>query len=102
MKSKELTNFLLKEYSDDMSDKVPRSKKLYNDSNLDTEAKMSNSIILNNTDEAKEEKEEKKVIAIKEEESDSLKYANKEEFDLEDFVYNPFRDCFAKLRKYRK
>jgi len=106
VKSKELTNFLLKEYSDDMSDKVPRSKKLYNDSNLDTEAKLSNSIILNNEDETKEkekEKEkEKKVVAIKEEESDNLKYVNKDEIDLEDYVYNPFRDCFAKLRKYGK
>ena len=89
-----------------MSDKVPRSKKLYNDSNLDTEAKLSNSIILNNEDETKEkekEKEkEKKVVAIKEEESDNLKYVNKDEIDLEDYVYNPFRDCFAKLRKYGK
>ena len=102
VKSKELTNFLLKEYSDDMSDKVPRSKKLYNDSNLDTEAKISNNIILNNEVETKEKEKEKKVVAIKEEESDNLKYVNKNEIDLEDYVYNPFRDCFAKLRKYGK
>ena len=102
VKSKELTNFLLKEYSDDISDKVPRSKKLYNDSNLDTEAKMSNNTILNNEDETKEKKNEKNVIAIKEEESDSLKYVDKNEIDLEDYVYNPFRNCFAKLRKYGK
>ena len=102
VKSKELTNFLLKEYSDDMSDKVPRSKKLYNDSNLDTEAKISNNIILNNEVETKEKEKEKKVVAIKEEESDNLKYVDKNEIDLEDYVYNPFRDCFAKLRKYGK
>ena len=104
VKSKELTNFLLKEYSDDMSDKVPRSKKLYNDSNLDTEAKISNSIILNNENgnEIKEKKEEKNVVAIKEEESDNVKYVNKKDLDLEDYVYNPFRNCFAKLRKYGK
>ena len=102
VRNKELSNFLLKEYSDDISDKIPRSKKLYNDSNLNTESKVNNNNIFNNHIKNKDEKNEEKIIAIKEEDNQNIKYVNKNEFDLEDFVYNPFRDCFTKLRKYEQ
>ena len=100
VKSKELINFLLKEYSDNVSDKVPRSKKLYDESNLSTENKANSHFIFNNNQKNKEKRNEETIIAIKEDGSDNLKYVNKIEFDLEDFVYNPFRDCYAKIRKF--
>ena len=100
VKSKELTNFLIKEYCDSVSDKVPRSKKLYDESNLNTENKSNVNFIFNNNKENKGKINEEKIIAIKEENNDNLKYVNKNEFDLEDFVYNPFRDCYAKIRKF--
>ena len=100
VRSKELTNFLLKEYSDNISDQVPRSKKLYDESNLKTENKIYPNIILKNEKEIKEKIIEEKIVAIKEEDSENLKYVNKCEFDLEDYVYNPFRNCYAKIRKF--
>ena len=99
VKSKELSNFILREYSDNVSDKVPRSKKLYEDSNINTENKSNKSIIINNK-KNKEKLEEGRLVAIKEDDNESIKYMNKGDVDLEDYVYNPFRNCFAKTRKF--
>ena len=70
VKSKELINFLLKEYSDNVSDKVPRSKKLYDESNLSTENKANSHFIFNNNQENKEKRNEETIIAIKEDGSE--------------------------------
>ena len=99
VKSKELSNFILREYSDNISDKVPRSKKLYEDSNINTENKSYKNYIFNNK-KNKEIIEEGRLVAIKEEDNISIKYMNKDEVDLENYVYNPFRNCFAKTRKF--
>ena len=100
VRTKELSNFLLKEYSDTISDKVPRSKKLYEESNINTENNKNNKFIFNIKKENKEIKEEEKIIAIKEENNDNLTYVSKNDIDLEDYVYNPFRNCYAKIRKF--
>ena len=99
VKSKELSNFILREYSDNVSDKVPRSKKLYEDSNIYTENKSNKNNIINNK-KNKEKIEEGRLVAIKEEDNESIKYMNKDDVDLEDYIYNPFRNCFAKTRKF--
>ena len=98
VKSKELSNFILKEHCDSVSDKVPRSKKLYEESNISTENK-SNSIYINNKNN-KEIINEGKLVAIKEENNDSITYINKNDVDLEYYVYNPFRNYYAKTRKF--
>ena len=101
VRSKELTtNFLLEEYSDSISDKVPRSKKLYEESNLDTENKSNTFLTFNKEKENNYKNNEDKMISIKEEESDNLKNVNINDIDLEDFVYNPFRNCYTKTRKF--
>ena len=101
VRSKELINFLLEEYSDSKSDKIPRPKKLYEESNKSTENKAKVLISFNKGKDNSENKiNEKKVIPIKEEENDDLKYVNINDIDLEDFVYNPFRNCYAKTRKF--
>ena len=100
VRTKELSNFLLKEYSDTISDKVPRSKKLYEESNINTENKKNNKFIFNIKKDDKGKKEEEKIIAIKEENNDNLTYVSKNDVDLEDYVYNPFRNCYAKIRKF--
>ena len=98
IKSKKLAYFILKEYCNDVKDKIPRKKKLYNDSNLKLETNINNNSIIDNQNENKV-KEEK--IAVKED-KENLKYVNKNDINLNDFVYNPFKDYFAKLRKFEK
>ena len=104
IKSKKLTYFILKEYCDNITDKIPRKKKLYNDSNLKSETnknKNNNSIIDKKIEtNVKEVKEEK--IVEKEKDNENLKHVNKNEINSKDFVYNPFKDYFAKLRKFEK
>ena len=100
VKTKELTNFLLKEYSDTFSDKIPRSKKLYEESNINTENKTNNKTFFNNEEDIKGAIKDDIIIAIKEENNDNVQYVGKNEIDLEDYVYNPFRNCYAKIRKF--
>ena len=71
---------------------------MYNDSNLKLETNINNNSIIDNQNENKV-KEEK--IALKED-NENLKCVNKNDINLNDFVYNPFKDYFAKLRKFEK
>jgi hypothetical protein len=98
IKSKKLAYFLLKEYCDDITDKIPRKKKLYKDSNLKIEANINNNSIIDKQDEIKA----KEVKITVKEDNQNLKYVNKNDINLNDFVYNPFKDYFAKLRKFGK
>ena len=98
IKSKKLAYFLLKEYCDDITDKIPRKKKLYKDSNLKIEANINNNSIIDKQDENKA----KEVKITVKEDNQNLKYVNKNDINLNDFVYNPFKDYFAKLRKFGK
>ena len=101
IKSKKLSYFLLKEFCDDIEDKIPRKKKLYNDSNIKIETNINNNLNLDNKVENKG-KEEKIDVKEKEKDNKNLKHVNKCENSLKDFVYNPFKDYFSKLRKFEK
>ena len=83
VKNKELSLFILKELCNNKSNNVPRSKKLYNDISEEKKEKL-NSI-----------KEEESIDIEKEKEN-----ANTKVIKLEDYVYNPFKNCYAKLRKF--
>ena len=96
VRSKELTNFILQLYSDDVSDKIPRSKKLSEINNIKSKKRINKEIIIN-----KKELEREKLITIKEDDNEYLKNVKENEIDLEDFVYNPFRNYFAKLMKIK-
>ena len=99
VKSKDLSNFILREYSDNVSDKVPRSKKLYEDSNMNTENKPNSIFIFNNKNNESNINVEK-LVAIKEEVNDNINYVSKNDIDLDCYIYNPFRNCYAKPRKF--
>ena len=99
VKSKELTNFILQLYTDQISDRIPRSKKLNEISNFPSKKIVDNEII-NNEKENKKEKLEEKLISIKEL-NDNLTIVKETEIDLEDFVYNPFRNYYAKLMEIK-
>ena len=79
VKNKELNLFFLKEISDNTSNKFPRSKKLYDEESL--------------------KKENKEQINISDQNED-IKEINTKDINLEDYVYNPFKNCYAKLRKF--
>ena len=99
IKDKKATNRLLNEYCNDIIDKIPRKKSLYNDPNLKLEINQNNNSNLDNKIEIKV-KEEK--IDVKEEDNENSKHENKNENNLKDYVYNPFKDSFSKLRKFEK
>ena len=88
VKNKELSLFILKELCNNKNN-VPRSKKLYDD-------------IIQEKKDIPEKKEE--LDNIKEEESININIekdnTNTKEITLEDYVYNPFKNCYAKLRKF--
>ena len=79
VKNKELSLFFLKEISDNTTNKIPRSKKLYEE--------LSN------------KKENKEQITINRDEN-IIKDIDPKEINLEDYVYNPFKNCYSKLRKF--
>ena len=83
VKNKELSLFFLKEITDNKPNNFPRSKKLYDDITDKIEENTNNEQINN----VKEEKIIKDNI-------------NPKEINLEDYVYNPFRSCYKKLRKF--
>ena len=82
VKNKELSLFLLKEISDNKTNKVPRSKKLYDE----IENKISTEKEQLNNNEKKED-----IIEI----NSKIK-----EMNLNDYVYNPFKNCYLKLKKF--
>ena len=86
VKNKELSLFILKELCNNKNN-VPRSKKLYDD-------------IIPEKKDIPEKKEQ--LDNIKEEESINIEKdnTNTKEITLEDYVYNPFKNCYAKLRKF--
>jgi hypothetical protein len=84
-KNKELSLFILKEISDNKSNNVPRSKKLYDD-------------VIQETKETAQKKEQ--LDNIKEEENIDIENSNTKEINLQDYVYHPFNNCYAKLRKF--
>ena len=84
-KNKELSLFILKEISDNKSNNIPRSKKLYDD-------------VIQETKETAQKKEQ--LDNIKEEENIDIENSNTKEINLQDYVYNPFNNCYAKLRKF--
>ena len=81
VKNKELSLFLLKEISDNKTKKVPRSKKLYDEieNKINTE-KEENNI-----------KEKEKITEIN---------TKINELNLNDYVYNPFKNCYLALKKF--
>ena len=89
VKNKELSLFILKELCNNQSNNVPRSKKLYDD-------------IIQEKKDISEKKEQ--LDSIKEEESIKIEKekenSNTKVINLEDYVYNPFKNCYAKLRKF--
>ena len=85
VKNKELCLFLLKEFSDNKSDKVPRSKKLYDDITRNDDNKKINN------------ENNKNDIKVDE----NSKYICNSEINLEDYVYNPFKNCYLKMGNYK-
>ena len=83
VKNQELSFFILKEICDNKSNKVPRSKKLYDD--ILPEIKEQEQI----------EPKKEQLNNIKEKEN-----INTSEINLQDYVYNPFSNCYMKLRKF--
>ena len=83
VKNQELSLFILKEICDNKSNKVPRSKKLYDD--ILPEIKEQEQI----------EPKKEQLNNIKEKEN-----INTSEINLQDYVYNPFSNCYMKLRKF--
>ena len=81
LKNKELSLFFLQEISDNKSNKVPRSKKLYDEINMKKDSTKKEQ--LNNI---------KEDINIKE--------TDNKELNLQDYVFNPFRQSFLKLKKF--
>ena len=79
VKNKELNLFFLKEITDNTYNKFPQSKKLYDEDSF--------------------KKENKKQINILEQD-EIIKTIDTKDINLEDYVYNPFKNCYAKLRKY--
>ena len=71
--------FFLKEIADNASNKFPQSKKLYDKESLN-----------------KENKEQINIF----EQSENIKNFNSKDINQEDYVYNPFKNCYAKLRKF--
>ena len=74
--------FLLKEISDNKTNKVPRSKKLYDEieNKINTEKEEINNI-----------KEKEKITEIN---------TKINELNLNDYVYNPFKNCYLALKKF--
>ena len=81
VKNKELSLFFLKEITDNKPNNFPRSKKLYEEIS-DKVEKNTNNEQLNNV------KEEEEII------KDNI---NPKEINLNDYVYNPFRNCYRRL-----
>ena len=88
VKNKELSLFLLKEISDNKTNKVPRSKKLYDEieNKINTEKEE-----INNDKNNIKEKEKENIIEI----NTKINGMN-----LNDYVYNPFKNCYLKLKKF--
>ena len=83
VKNKELNLFFLQEISDNLNKKVPHSKKLYDEIPIKPEENNKNQELLNNT-----------------KDDENTRDINNKEINLDDYVYNPFKNCYAKLKKF--